>query len=83
MLLSLCWTPRPDHFQEDLAVVCRQTGADQVALAALLRQEQGLARWAERAPAPQGWLMAASDAPGPAPALPPDEDTEEGKGHAG
>jgi hypothetical protein len=73
--LSLCQPPRPEHFREDLEVVCRETGADQAALAALLRQQQGLARWAEQAPASSGWLMAASDAP------PADKEAREGEGH--
>jgi hypothetical protein len=44
-------------------VICRRTGANEVALAQLLRQQQALARWTEQAPASRGWLMAASDAP--------------------
>jgi hypothetical protein len=62
VLLSLCRAPREDHFREDLEVICRRTGADEVALAGILRQEQALARWAEAAAEPAGWLMAASDA---------------------
>jgi hypothetical protein len=63
-LLSLCRTPREDHLREDLEVICRRTGADEVALAGILRQEQALARWADSPPQPGGWLMAASDAEG-------------------
>jgi hypothetical protein len=62
ILLSLCQTPRDEQFQEDLRVICTRTGADPVALARLLRQEQALERWQGTAPPPQGWLMAASDA---------------------
>jgi hypothetical protein len=71
VLLSLCRTPREDHFREDLEVICRRTGADATALAQVLRQEQALARWADQArppgrtPATGGWLIAASDAPPP------------------
>jgi hypothetical protein len=64
-LLSLCRTPRDDHFHEDLAVICRRAGAKEAAVAHLLRQEQALAQWAQKAPPPQGWLMAASDAASP------------------
>jgi hypothetical protein len=77
VLLSLCLTPREDHFQDDLGVICTRTGADPVALARLLRQEQALARWEGTAPAPEGWLMAASDSEivaednAPAPEEPP------------
>ena len=70
VLLSLCLTPRDDHFREDLGVVCRRTGADPAALALLLRQQQALERWAERAPSSRGWLAAASDA------APPDDEDE-------
>jgi hypothetical protein len=63
IVLSLCRTPRDDHFHEDLDVVCRRTGANEAELARLLRQEQGLARWEKHPPPAQGWLMAASDAP--------------------
>jgi hypothetical protein len=62
VLLSLCRAPREDHFREDLEVICCRTGADEVTLAGILRQEQALARWAEARPDPEGWLMAASDA---------------------
>jgi hypothetical protein len=65
ILLSLCRTPRGDAFREDLEVICAYTGADAAALAQVLRQQQTLARWAEQAPAAEGWLMAASDAPPP------------------
>jgi hypothetical protein len=61
-LLSMCRTPREDHFRDDLEVICRRTGSDEMALAAVLRQEQALARWGESPPRPGGWLMAASDA---------------------
>jgi hypothetical protein len=62
VLLSLCHTPREEHFRGDLEVICRRTGADEMALAAILRQEQALERWADSPAAPEGWLMAASDA---------------------
>ncbi len=71
VLLSLCLTPREDRFREDLAVIGRRSGADEGALAEVLRQQQALARWAERPPAGRGWLMAASDA-----APPPTEDRD-------
>jgi hypothetical protein len=75
MLLSLCRSPRDHYFQEDLAVVCARTGADAAALAQVLRQEQGLARWAGQSPPAQGWLMAASDKPVPPPPSQPPEET--------
>jgi len=65
VLLSLCQTPREDHFREDLQVICHRTGANQGELARILRQEQGLARWAENSSPAEGWLMAASDTPPP------------------
>jgi hypothetical protein len=80
-LLSLCRTPRADRFAEDLAVICRRTGADASVLAQILRQEQALARWTEQAPAREGWLLAASDRPGEDPAAheptPPAKDAPE------
>ncbi|HEX8199257.1 MAG TPA: hypothetical protein VF590_02130, partial [Isosphaeraceae bacterium] len=64
-LLSLCRTPRPGHFAEDLRVICRRTGADEAALALVLRQQQALWQWERAGPtAEAGWLMAASDRPG-------------------
>jgi hypothetical protein len=68
LMLSLCRTPREELFRADLAAVCQLTGADEVILARLLRQEQGLERWhvtAEGAPGTisTGWLLAASDVP--------------------
>ncbi len=72
VLLCLCRTPRADHFSEDLKVICRRTGASEVALAQLLRQEQALSRWKQSgSPATQGWLMAASDRPPDAGEPPP------------
>ena len=65
VLLSLCQTPRHDQFREDLEVICRRTGANESALAQILRRQQALARWTEQAPTGQGWLMAASDAAPP------------------
>ena len=67
VLLSLCQTPREDHFREDLQVICRRTGANESELARILRQEQGLARWAESTSPAAGWLMAASDTSPPQP----------------
>jgi hypothetical protein len=85
VLLSLCRTPREDCFRDDLEAVCRCTGADAAALAQVLRQEQALAGWAEERPpqgqgSPQGWLIAASDAPPPegeSPEEPPVEGDDE------
>jgi hypothetical protein len=67
VLLSLCQTPREDHFREDLQVICRRTGANEGVLARILRQEQGLARWADTSSPTEGWLMAASDTLPPEP----------------
>jgi hypothetical protein len=61
-LLCLCRTPRPDHFQEDLRVVCDRTGAREEVLARIIRQEQAMMHWRDTAsPASGGWLLAASD----------------------
>jgi hypothetical protein len=62
VLLSLCQAPQERHFREDLAAICRRTGANEEALSRVLRQEQALAHWSECPPANRGWLMAASDA---------------------
>lgn len=67
VLLSLCRTPREDHFRDDVQAICHRTGAKESELARILRQEQGLARWAETSSPAEGWLMAASDAPPPEP----------------
>jgi hypothetical protein len=77
VLLSLCRTPRDEQFGTDLAVVSARTGAETTALARLLRQEQGLARWAEGAAPPHGWLMAASDAVEEHREVPPQESCDE------
>jgi hypothetical protein len=62
VLLCLCKTPRQDRFDEDLQVACKRTGADQVALARIIRQEQALTQWRDRKSADTtGWLLAASD----------------------
>lgn len=62
VLLCLCRTPRPDHFQEDLGVVCRRTGAKDDALAHIIRQGQALSKWRRQASeSAAGWLLAASD----------------------
>lgn len=61
-LLCLCRTPRPDHFQEDLRVVCERTGAREEVVARIIRQEQAMMHWREGTPsASTGWLLAASD----------------------
>lgn len=39
-LLSLCSTPRPGHFDADVAAIATKYGADPTALAALIRREQ-------------------------------------------
>jgi len=81
VLLSLCRTPRPDHFREDLEVVCRRTGAPESILAQILRQKQTLLDWSQgETPKTTGWLMAASDrfaAEGIPPAPKPEEDGNE------
>jgi len=62
VLLCLCKTPRADHFQDDLKVVCQRTGAKEDALARIVRQGQALSKWSGRASeASTGWLLAASD----------------------
>jgi hypothetical protein len=43
VLLSLCRAPREDHFRADLEVLCQRTGADEITLARILRQEQARA----------------------------------------
>jgi hypothetical protein len=64
VLLCLCRSPRADHYQEDLKVICDRTGVSEQRLAGILRQEQTLIRWTEKPPVHnQGWLMAASDRP--------------------
>jgi hypothetical protein len=76
-LLSLCDLPREAQFGEDLAVICQRTGASESVLGSILRQERALARWSERPPVEQGWLMAASDAELPE----PEEPEKPGEGH--
>jgi len=62
VLLCLCRTPRPEHFQEDLRVACERTGANEEPVARIVRQEQAMMRWrGNAAAAPTGWLLAASD----------------------
>jgi len=62
VLLCLCRTPRSDHFQEDLRVVCERTGAKEDVLARVIRQEQAIVHWRGKTPsASTGWLLAASD----------------------
>src|SRR5262245_32582546 len=66
VLLCLCRTPRPDHFQEDLRVVCDRTGAREEAVSRILRQEQAMMHWREKtSPTSTGWLTAASDGEDP------------------
>src|SRR5262245_18526178 len=61
-LLCLCKAPRQSHFEEDLAVVCKRTGANADVLARIIRQEQALVKWREGSSAnTAGWLLAASD----------------------
>ena len=74
--LSLCRTPRPDYFQEDVLVVCERTGANVNELIRIIRQEQAMERWSQqKTESPTGWLLAASDAPED---LPPERGTEAG-----
>ena len=62
-LFCLCRTPRPDHFQEDLTVVCGRTGAKIEIAALIIRQEQAMMRWREAGGTGKaGWMLAASDA---------------------
>jgi hypothetical protein len=62
VLVCLCRTPRADHFQEDIGVVCRRTGAREDQLARIVRQEQAMARWRANTPSTStGWFLAASD----------------------
>ncbi len=73
--LSLCMTPRQEHFQDDLQAICQHCKVTLTVLAGLLRREQALVQWQTEAK-PQnsqsGWLMAASETPPP----PPDESHE-------
>lgn len=68
--LSLCMTPRKEHFQDDLLAICQYCKLTPTVLAGLLRKEWALADWQGDAK-PQanqsGWLMAASETPPPAP----------------
>jgi hypothetical protein len=76
VLLCLCRTPRADHFQEDLRVVCERTGAREEVVARIIRQEQAMMHWREGTPsASTGWLLAASDREEP-----PDTDQDESDG---
>src|SRR5262245_19272041 len=62
VLLCLCRTPRPDHFAEDIAVICKRTGVKEDVLTRILRQEQAMKRWQEKTSSDvKGWLLAASD----------------------
>lgn len=62
VLLCLCRTPRSDHFQEDLRVVCERTGAKEEVVSRIIRQEQAMMHWRDNtSSAPTGWLLAASD----------------------
>ena len=64
VLLCLCRTPRSDHFQEDLHVICKRTGANEEEVARIIRQEQAIMHWQETtSSASRGWLLAASDRP--------------------
>src|SRR5207249_824239 len=57
VLLCLCRTPRADHFQEDLRVVCERTGAKEEVVARIIRQEQAMMRWRENTSSTgTGWL---------------------------
>jgi hypothetical protein len=74
VLVCLCRTPRPDHFREDLQVICHRTGAAEAVLVQILRQEQALHQWTEMGvPKATGWLMAASDRPVSSGEPPPSE----------
>ncbi|MFT3883294.1 MAG: hypothetical protein QM703_27025 [Gemmatales bacterium] len=72
--LSLCMTPRQEHFQDDLMAISQHCKVTPTLLAGLLRKEWALAQWQGQAK-PQanqsGWLMAASETP-----LLSDEDDE-------
>lgn len=66
--LSLCMTPRKEHFQNDLMAICQHCKVTPTVLAGLLRKEWTLAQWQgdERQQAgPNGRLMAASETPPP------------------
>lgn len=66
--LSLCMTPRKEHFQGDLLAICQHCKVTPTLLAGLLRKELALVEWQGEAK-PQanqsGWLMAASETPPP------------------
>ncbi len=68
--LSLCRTPRSDHFAEDVRFVCDHVGAKELVLISLLREEQALIALGEAmkasgemddTPTSPEILMAASD----------------------
>jgi hypothetical protein len=60
--LCMCRTPRGDRFADDIAAICQRTGAKELDIVRIVRQEQNLARLQQSQPsAPSGWLMAASD----------------------
>ncbi len=73
--LALCRAPAAEEtFVADVEALCAFSGADFVALANLLKQEQSLAVWASPTPAPAsnpsaaaGWHVAAHDADQPPP----------------
>jgi hypothetical protein len=65
VLMHLCRTPREDQFQDDIRAICQRTGATEMTVLGLLRQEQNLDRLKKSGlPSSQGWLMAASDETG-------------------
>jgi hypothetical protein len=57
--LAICRRPRPELFRQDVAAIATRFGADSGALAAIVRQVDGLERFAAT-PAPG--LLAARDA---------------------
>lgn len=64
ILLCLCRTPRDGNlFKQDLQAICAKTGASEMVLAQLLRQEQNHMRFLQGGQRTQGFLAAASDAP--------------------
>lgn len=74
--LSLCMTPRKEHFQDDLQAICQHCKVPLTLLAGLLRKEWAIAQWqgdARPQASQSNWLMAASESPPP----PPDESHEQ------
>lgn len=67
--LSMCMTPRHEHFPDDLHAICQECHVSATLLANLIRKEWALIKTQQSAKPPSsqtGWLMAASETPPPA-----------------